>query len=289
MPRLLPALLFCVASVSAMAWELTPQNMQAAVQGDPLAETIADAGLPLPPTRLEAQVAAGLRYGLERSAIKRCLVYRTSLAKSARNRISPEINRSTAAMAKHLGAPALFGQYLELMADDTLSRRQQYALNQAFNYLVRETYSIDALLIRVVSESLQLPPAEHVAWLLQLPVAHMFDQTPPALPPRERLLADVQTMTSVLRSCDTILRSVHDRATADAAALRLQELLPLWNTTLALRAHSKQAKLSFTPAENFAVQLLDTTTSAVYQTRQRLHENDWFGSTRLRVADELLR
>lgn len=289
MLRLLPVLLLCAAAAPAAAWECPGQNELAAVQGDALAESILEAGFPLPPTRAEAQAAAGVHYGPERAAIKRCLMYRTSLAKSARNRISPEINRSIATMAERLGAPSLFSRYLELMADESLSRRQQYALNQTFNYLVQETYSIDTLSIRLVSESLKLPPAEHAAFMLQLPAAHLFDIATGAAPPREQWLSDIQTMTTVLRNCDTVLKTVHDRATADAAALQLLAWLPVWNTTRELRAYGRSAGMKFTPAENFAVQLLESVSSGIMETRRRLHENEWYGSTRLETVDELLR
>lgn len=289
MLRLLPVLLICAAAAPVAAWEQPGQNELAAVQGDALQEAIIEAGFPLPPTCAEAQAAAGVHYGPERVAIKRCLMYRTSLAKSARNRISPEINRSTATMAVRLGAPSLFSRYLELMADESLSRRQQYALNQAFNYLVQETYSIDSLSIRLFSESLKLPPAEHAAFMLQLPAAHLFDIATGAAPPRERWLSDIQTMTTVLRNCDTILKTVHDRATADAAALQLQAWLPVWNTTRELRAYAPRAGMQFTPAENFAVQFLKNTTDSLYEMRRSLNEKDWCGSSRLESIDQLLR
>lgn len=289
MPRLLPALLLCAAAASAMAWEPLASNERAAVQGDELAEAVLEAGLPVPPTFVEAEQAAGLYYGRDRAVIKRCMAYRTSLVKAARNRITREINLSTAEMARHLGAPKLFITYLEKMADEYLSRRQAYVLNQAFNYLLRETYSIDVLAIRVLSESLRLPAQEHTAFMLQLPLAHLFEFVPTVPPAPDAVLADIQTMTSVLRQCDNILRSVHDRSSADAAAAQLAELLPLWSTTLQTRTFARQMSPRLTPAEQFAAQLLETTTARLLATRRRLQEKDWYGSTRLLALDELLR
>ena len=77
--------------------------------------------------------------------------------------------------------------------------------------------------------------------------------------------------------------------TADAAALELQKLLPLWSTTTTAQVFLRSGEVTLTPAENLALQLLETTTSAVYSTRHRLAENKWFGSSRLRVVDETLR
>lgn len=284
----LPILLL-LTTLPLAAWEPLQQNALAAVKGSDLQLSLLNAGLPLPPTRSEARSAAGYRYGLERQAIKRCLVYRTSLAKSARNRYSPELNRATAELARHTGAPALFAQYLELMAGRGLSRRQEYELNRALRYLVQETYGVDMLQIRLVSESLDLTSGEHTLYMLQLPVAGVFELSPQGLPARSQLLPDIRTLTTVMRRCGEILRKVHDRASADAAAARLQELLPLWGSAQHTRLHAGKMLDSFSAAEKLAVQLLDTTAMGLLEERRRLHEQNWYGSTRLRTIDELLR
>ena len=233
--------------------------------------------------------AAPLRYGQEREAIKYALTCRVSAAKAARNRISPELNQTVADLARHRGAPALFCQYLDLMAGQTLSRRQEYELRQAFNYLVLETYGVDMLQIRVFSESLQLPQKEHLSYMMSLPVAFMFDPEPKQPPTREELMPDIRTMTTVLRQCNEILSKVTSRATADAAAEQLKTLLPMWSTTLRTRAHARTLAVQFQPHENLSLQLLDSTTSTLLKTRRRLHEKHWFGSVRLQAMDELFR
>ena len=284
----LPAL-FLAASLPLVAWEAPSPSELAAVLGDEVRAAVLEAGLPLPPTREEAQAAAGWRYGLERDAIKRAMVYRTSRIKAERNRITPENNKVTASLARHCGAPELFCQYLKWQVDDTLSRRQQYALNQALQNLLQETYGIDALQIRLVSESLNLAPSDHLLYMLQMPVGGMYDMVSQASLPAGRLLADVQTMADVLRRANEVLLTVHDRASAEAAALVLQQLLPLWNTTQQARMLMQQGKISPTPAEKLALQLLETTTARVIETRKRLHAARWYESTCLQAVDELLR
>jgi hypothetical protein len=285
----LPALVVLLAGLPAAAWEPPAQHEWAALLGQEPFAGIQDAGIPLPPSREEAMAAAPLHYGLQREAIKYALVCRTAAAKAARNRISPELNRAVAGLARRRGAPELFCRYLELMSGQELGRRQQYELRQAFNYLVLQTYGVDMLQIRIFSEGLQLPEKTHLAFMLSLPLAFMFDPEPPEEPARETLLGDIRTMTQVLRRCHEILGGVHDRASADAAAEQLKELLPLWSTTLRTRAHSRTMAVQFLPHENLALQLLDSTTSALVATRRRLHEKQWFNSARLVSVDELFR
>ena len=288
MRGVLPAL-FLAASLPLVAWEMPSRSELAAVLGDEVRAAVLEAGLPLPPTREEAQAAAGWRYGLERDAIKRAMVYRTSRIKAERNRITPENNKVTASLARHCGAPELFCQYLKWQVDDTLSRRQQYALNQALQNLLQETYGIDALQIRLVSESLNLAPSDHLLYMLQMPVGGMYDMVSLSPLPAGQLLADIQMMTDVLRRANEVLLTVHDRASAEAAALALQQLLPLWNTTQQARMLMQQGKTSPTPAEKLALKLLDTSTVRIVKTRKELQAARWYESTCLQTVDELLR
>ena len=284
----LPAL-FLAASLPLVAWEAPSPSELAAVLGDEVRAAVLEAGLPLPPTREEAQAAAGWRYGLERDAIKRAMVYRTSRIKAERNRITPENNKVTASLARHCGAPELFCQYLKWQVDDTLSRRQQYALNQALQNLLQETYGIDALQIRLVSESLNLAPSDHLLYMLQMPVGGMYDMVSLSPLPAGQLLADIQMMADVLRRANEVLLTVRDRASAEAAALALQQLLPLWNTTQQARMLMQQGKTSPTPAEKLALKLLDTSTVRIVKTRKELQAARWYESTCLQTVDELLR
>lgn len=288
--RLLRSVLCTVAvSLPLGAWEAPAQNEMAALLGEEPQATVLEAGLPLPPTADEARQRRGYRFDLERKAMKQVLVYRTSLAKSERGRITPENNLACAAMAQRLGAPAIFCDYLKLLGSNTLSRRQQYAANQAFRYLLQDTCGIDTLQMRLISESLQLPTPQHMLFMQQLPTGGMFDMVPTQPPPRERVLPDIQLMTTLLRQADEILRTVHDAATADAAAHALKALLPLWETTLQTRHHAAAVAELLTPAERMAAQMLDATTARLIQTRRALHEQKWYGSTTLQMVDELLR
>ncbi len=286
----LPVLLLMLAGLPLQAWEPPSQNEMAALRGVEPYATALENGVPLPPTRDDARAAAGYRYEWERLALKRALVFQTSRAKSDRNRITADNYRATAAMARCFGAPELFVRYQEMLASDTISRRTEYAVRQALQSLVRDTYGIDILYIRYISEALDLPPAQHTLYMLQMPLHALYNMVPADLSAsRAQLLADMQTMTQVLRMANETLLKVTDRNTADAAALELQKLLPLWSTTTTAQVFLRSGEVTLTPAENLALQLLETTTSAVYSTRHRLAENKWFGSSRLRVVDETLR
>lgn len=272
-----------------VAWELPSQNELAAAQGESLQLALREAGIPLPPTRHEAQRMAGHHLGMERGAVKKCLVYRTSRAKSERYRITPENNAATARLARQLGVSDIFCRYLELLAGGGLSRREEYLVNQALQGMVREIYGIDALQIRLLSESLDLPATQHMQFMMGLPVDAMFDMEPEALPSTGQVMADMQTMAPLMRQVAQVLRTACDKKTADAAATELLALLPVWNTTLRTRRAFVKQEIKLSAFEKMLMPLLNTALEQVVQERRRLAANDWFGSAGLRSVDELFR
>lgn len=276
-----------VTALPLAAWVLPTQNEWAAVQGEETLLTIAECGIPLPPTQAEAR--ADVRYGCRQAGLKRALVYLTSRAKSERNRVSPEIRRTTAVLARSSGAPELFCRYQEMLASGTLSRRQTYAVEMALEYLVAEVYGVDNLQLRLVSEALNLPPAEHLLYMLQMPLAGVYDLMPKNPPPREWILSDIQTMTRVMVEAAEILSQVRDRAGADAASVALQELLPLWGSSQQTRHHFNAFKNQLTMAEQLAMKLYEASRAQLLKRRRELLQNKWYDSPCLEVIDELLR
>ena len=286
-PGLLPAL-SVLAALPLAAWEEPTQNELAALFGEEPQATILQSNLPQVPTREEAQ-RKGYRYELERNAMKRALLARTSMAKAARGRILPENNRATAQMARRGGAPEVFCSLLENLASGNLSRRQEYAVEQALRLLLEETYGIDVLQMRLLSESLNLPAREHLAFLLQFPTGGMFDMVPTQPPAQDQVLVDILEMTRVLRQENEILKQVRDLRSADAAALQLQKLLPQWGTTAPTRYHRASIAPQLSTTAGWAAQILDSTTEQLVRTRRELHAKGWYGSARLEAMDELFR
>lgn len=284
----IPVLLMAVAMPS-VAWELPSQNELAAVQGESLQLALCESGIPLPPTRQEARQRAGHHLGLERWAVKKCLVYRTSRAKSERYRLTPENNAATARLARQLGVSDIFCRYLELLAGGGLSRREEYLVNQALQGMLREVYGIDTLQIRLLSESLDLPASQHMQFMMALPVYGMFDLVPDTPPSTGRVMADMQIMAPLMRQMAQVLRTVCDEKTADAAAAELLALLPVWNTTLRTRQALVKQEIKLSTFEQMLMPLLNTAFEQVVQERRRLGAADWFGSACLRSVDELFR
>ena len=284
---MLPAL-FALAAQPLAAWEPVSQNELAALLGEEPQTTILQCGQPQVPTREEA-LRAGVRYELERNALKRALLFRVSLSKADRGRISPETNRATAQQARRYGAPETFCRLLERLASGTLSRRQEYAVEQALRQLIGETYAVDSLQMRLVSEALGLPPREHLAFMLALPVGSMFDLVPAQLPPQQQVLSDILAMTNTMRREIRILQTVQDLPSADAAATQLLPLLPVWGTTLPTRYHRAELGAQMDAATRWAAQLMQGTMDELLALRRDLHKKGWFGSTRLETVDELLR
>lgn len=290
MRLLLPAALM-LASLPLQAWQLPTQSEMAALRGEEPYATALGEGVPLPPTPEAARSAAGFRYAMERLALKRAMVFRTSRAKAERNRITAANNRATAALARQMGAPELFARYLELLASDTLTRRQAYAVQQSLNSLLRNAYNIDPLQIRFMSESLMLPPEQHTSSMLEMPLGGLYDCMPEVEPEAARalLLQDMQLITQVLRLVHAELLKVHDRTTAESAATALQQYVLLWSTTTPGRLLLREGQITLTPAEKLALQLLEATASRLYKTRRALAEAEWYDSARLRCMDELFR
>lgn len=271
------------------AWQLPAPREMAALRGEAPYSIALEAGVPLPPTPEEARASAGYRYGLERLALKRAMVFRTSCAKAERNRITPENNRATAALARQLGAPELFAQYLELLASDTISRRQTYAVQRALSSLLRYSYGIDALQIRLLSESLELPQKQHTPYMLQMPLGGLYDFVSESDMKREMLMQDMQLITQILRLVHAELLKVHDRASADAAADALQSYILLWSTTSSGRGLLRNGNITLSPAEKLSLQLLESTAASLYSTRRALFEAEWYDSASLRSVDEIFR
>ncbi len=290
MRLLLPAALM-LASLPLQAWQLPTQSEMAALRGEEPYATALGEGVPMPPTPEAARSAAGFRYAMERLALKRAMVFRTSRAKAERNRITAANNRATAALARQMGAPELFARYLELLASDTLTRRQAYAVQQSLNSLLRNAYNIDPLQIRFMSESLMLPPEQHTSSMLEMPLGGLYDCMPEVEPEAARalLLQDMQLITQVLRLVHAELLKVHDRTTAESAATALQQYVLLWSTTTPGRLLLREGQITLTPAEKLALQLLEATASRLYKTRRALAEAEWYDSARLRCMDELFR
>ena len=286
-PGLLPAL-SVLAALPLAAWEAPTQNELAALFGEEPQATILQSNLPQVPTREEAQ-REGYRYELARNAMKRAMLARTSMAKAARGRILPATNSATAHLARRNGAPEVFCVLLEKLASGDLSRRQEYAAEQALRQLLTETYAIDTLQMRLFSEYLELPAREHLAYMLQFPTGGMFDMVPTQPPAQEQVLVDILEMTRVLRQENEILKQVRDLPSADAAAQQLQKLLPQWGTTAQTRYHRASVGQQLSTAAGWAAQVLDSTTDQLVRTRRELHEKGWYGSSRLEALDELFR
>lgn len=287
--RVLLSAVFCAAAMPLAAWEGVSATEMAAIRGEePMATALAQ-GVPLPPVREEMPDKTGFRFAKEQLALKRAVIYSTVRAKGERYRVSRDNYRATAELARNHGAPDIYCQYLELLAEGSLTRRQEHAVSRSVRYLLQTLYGIDVLQVRLVSEMCRLPVKELLTFMQQMPVQSMYDLVPVEPPPRERLVADLLAMSGLVGKSSTILSGVHDRKTADAAALELQKLLPFWNTTLHTRTYMQEVSLEYTPAETVALRFLNVGINQRSKVRQTLAEKDWYGSTRLQTIDSLLR
>lgn len=277
--------LFFGAMLPLAAWELPGANELAALYGQEPMLSIASAGIPLPPTRDEVP---GLQHGRQAFAIKQALTYQISLAKAERRRVSLDNYRATSLFARKAGAPRLFSCYQDLLAGNELSPREDYQVNRALNLLIIGGYGVDALQLRLLSESLELPATEHTRYLLQLPKAALAEQIAAGRPSAEDRISDFQMMSQVLQHVNAELGKVTNQATADAAAANLLAHLPLWNTALRTRVLIGE-NYDMTPAEKQSIDEMFAMAELIGRTRAALAEKEWYQSPRLRFVDSLFR
>ena len=265
------------ASESAGAWQA------ALAEEAPYAELM-EAGMPLPPTREDVARLSAVEFLHRQTAIKHVLLTLNVRAFAEFKRISDANWLASARLADELGAPPRFAAYLRLLAADTLSSRRRYLVQTALEKLL-SAYLVDELQMRYFVEFSALSDEGLESLLTWLPLPAVFNLVP-VVQDESVVAADYRLLSSVYAQLLAAYQSVHDKASADAAADAALQPLVLHESTAYTRLFAPQElKERLAPLYGH---VLAAPALALQAERKRLRENDYFGSLRLRLLDLLL-
>lgn len=265
------------ASEFAGAW-------QAALAEEAPYDELMEAGIPLPPTREDVARLSAVEFLHRQTAIKQVLLTLNVRAFAEFKRISDANWLASARLADELGAPPRFAAYLRLLAADTLSSRRRYLVQTALEKLL-SAYLVDELQMRYFVEFSALSDEVLESLLTWLPLPAVFNLVP-VVQDESVVAADYRLLSSVYAQLLAAYQSVHDKASADAAADAALQPLVLHESTAYTRLFAPQElKERLAPLYGH---VLAAPALALQAERKRLRENDYFGSLRLRLLDLLL-
>ena len=266
MMRLLPIALLAAAGLSA------GQGAPSLLPELPTHEDV----LALP---AEEQLAA-------REAVKKVLLHRTLRQKDDAARLTPANAAASLALAQQLHAPEPFVRMLELEAAGHLSGRDLHEYRRAFNELVA-AYGVDALQMRLYSETRAYTTEEMRRVFEWLPLEHVFNLVPDMEMGAAVIEAQLSTLAEVFARMAQIYAGVTSREQADAAAEELLPLLAAYDTTSPVRLLLMVEGGSPRLMALFA-RLIEPVAAPLTEQRRRLLETDYYGSRRLSTLDFLL-
>lgn len=257
---------------------------------EPQASVLRETGTVLP-SAAEVRRLPVLERVRRQRALKLALLERALRARAERHRVSEANLAACAELAAREGAPGEAAEWLQELASGDVSPRRRYVLNGALASLA-ELYAVDELSIRYFVEACGLEPGEIRKLLPWLPLESLFQLTSTeALPPAYRV-SDGRLSREMLTETERVLRGVHDREGADAAAEALRPLLLLQETVMRSRLAEQREPGRGQEAALVGQGLYRPWERSMRQSlsgeRQRLREARFFGSSRLQALDYLL-
>lgn len=273
----------CIGAGAHAASEFAGAWQAALAEEAPYAELM-EAGIPLPPTREDVARLSAVEFLHRQTAIKHVLLTLNARAFAEFKRISDANWLASARLADELGAPPRFAAYLRLLAADTLSSRRRYLVQTALEKLL-SAYLVDELQMRYFVEFSALSDEVLESLLTWLPLPAVFNLVP-VVQDESVVAADYRLLSSVYAQLLAAYQSVHDKASADAAADAALQPLVLHESTAYTRLFAPQElKERLAPLYGH---VLAAPALALQAERKRLREHDYFGSLRLRLLDLLL-
>ncbi|MGN0837136.1 MAG: hypothetical protein ACI4OS_06800 [Akkermansia sp.] len=262
---------------------LTPE-LQALLGGEPEV-TMAEQGMPLPPTEAMVAELPPLQRAREAAALKEALLILYACSREDGNRLSPDCFAAAAGAARSASAAPALTDLLQRAAEQRLSGGQLHALQLALAQWC-SAYGADPLALRLLVEALRLTPEELRAAVEWLPLADMAQSLPPQEVDPRALEADLRLMAASYGTMAQRLAAVDSREQADAAA---QELLPALQqllTTGRTRRWLARGDASAVPGELLCS--VEQAYAAFGAQRVRLQSVGCFDSLLLRILLELV-
>lgn len=264
------------------AW-LLPE-LQAVTGREPEA-TIAEQGLPLPPTAAMVAELPPQQRARQAAALKEALLVLYSFSRSDGNRLSPDCFAAAAGAARSASAAPALTDLLQSAAERRLSGGQLHALQLALAQWCA-AYGADSLALRLLVESLRLTPEEIRAAVGWLPLAEMAQVLPTSEPGARASEADLRLAEAAYAHLAQRLAAVDSHEQAEAAAWELLPTLQMLLTTGRSRAWmAREEAVSLLPEE--LLRSVEQVYAAFGAQRMRLQAVGCFDSLLLRLLLEM--
>lgn len=284
MHRVLTAVALLLLPAAADMLPLT--SVHRAMLGQEPYAMLAEQGAPLPPGEDEVAALPPLDFARGQAAVKETLLLRWTLIRAAGHRSSAEIEEQSAGLSRTAEAPEMLTDILQRFADGPMPRREAYAWNEALACLLR-AWRVDDLGVRLLAESVVIPPEQVPELAAFLPLTDAFNTLPLEPPTENEVRADLIEMKRCYAELADIYATVQDEASAEAAALAARPLVQCLLTTARTLFWMKQTQTEFSPLNLSYLKEANEAFAAVQAQRNRLRETDYAGSLRLRALDAM--
>lgn len=263
---------------------LTPE-LCAALGQEPYI-SMAEAGLPLPPTMEQINALPATELARLQGAVKETLLLRWALIRQANNRTNKEVETASAGLARSAEAPEILAEIYQHFADGNLSRVQDHLWNDLLG-VVLQAYRIDELAVRLLVTEADLTPEDVLELAPFLPLADAFNLLPLRPPTAAEMLADLRVMRRDYAALAALYAGVQDKESAENAAAAARPVVQRLLTTNRTLYRLKDPQTQLTPELSEALKAANVSYAALNAQRTRLQESHFASSPRLRALDIL--
>lgn len=249
--------------------------------------TLAEQGAPLPPTEEEVAALPALEFARTQDAIKETLLLRWVLIRAAGHRSNADVEAQSAGLARTAEAPEMLVDLLQRFAETPLSRREAYAWNESLNTLLL-AWRVDQLGVRLLAESVDIPPEQVPELAAFLPLSDAFNTLPLQAPTEGEVLADLVELKRCYAELSVAYAAAQDAESAEAAAYAARPTVQRILTTARTLMWLKQTQSQLSPLCLAYLKEANAAYNAVQEQRARLRDFDYGGSLRLRALDALV-
>ncbi|MCQ2364833.1 MAG: hypothetical protein MJ051_04705 [Akkermansia sp.] len=249
--------------------------------------TLAEQGAPLPPTEEEVAALPALEFARTQAAIKETLLLRWVLIRAAGHRSNADVEAQSAGLARTAEAPEMLVDLLQRFAETPLSRREAYAWNESLNTLLL-AWRVDQLGVRLLAESVDIPPEQVPELAAFLPLSDAFNTLPLQAPTEGEVLADLVELKRCYAELSVAYAAAQDAESAEAAAYAARPTVQRILTTARTLMWLKQTQSQLSPLCLAYLKEANAAYNAVQEQRARLRDFDYGGSLRLRALDALV-
>lgn len=279
------ALLLCLLPAAADMLPLTAE--QCAAVGEEPYVSIAEAGLPLPPTPEQIRALPFHVFRHQQNAVKETLLMRWALIREARYRADGKVDAQSAGHARMTEAPELLAEIYQSCADGNLTRAQEHEIASVLELLLNG-YRTDELAVRLLVHEAELTPEDVSSLAAFLPLDDAFNLLPLRPPTHAEMLSDLRCMRREYARLAEIYAAVQDKESADAAAVAALPVVRCLLTTARTAYCLRQPEHNLSPAQATVLKDANAAYARLMEQRTRLQQLGVMAeSVRLRALDIL--